>query len=77
MSLFIWRRERDITLFRHCGVLGVNPCARPRSAEPFVRFAHSNRVRTPQQIEKTYLATGLFYLAEREGFEPSLELAPH
>jgi hypothetical protein len=28
-------------------------------------------------IKKIYTAVDLFNLAEREGFEPSLELAPH
>ena len=34
-ALLYWRRRRDIgyRLLR-CGVLGVNSCARPRSAEP-------------------------------------------
>ena len=30
-----------------------------------------------KQVKKTYLKAGLFYLAEREGFEPSMELPPY
>ncbi len=65
------------------GCATLLPAILAECMQAFIRlrfsFAEPRWINTAptQQINMTRLTTSHIYLAEREGFEPSLELAPH
>ena len=63
-------------LFRS-GVLRVNSCARPRSTEPLVRFAHFCGLRIPRPVMKKDRPDGQsLFMAEHIGLVPPVGLEP-